>query len=63
MNNYLRVTNGIWKKKKIFGRTDEINIFVDFYKEKAEEIEKNHVRSLDIIENLFECLKRINNNS
>ena len=29
MNNYLRVTNGIWKKKKnFFGRTDEIFMLI-----------------------------------
>jgi len=30
------------RKKIIFGITDEIDIYVDFYKEKAEE--KNHAR-------------------
>ena len=45
-------------RKKIIDITDE-DIFVDIYKEKAEELEKNHARRLDIIE----CLKRIHNNS
>ena len=45
---------GFGTKKKI-GRTDEIDIIVDYYKEKAEELMQNG----NVVENWFECLKKI----
>ena len=50
LNNYLRIINGIWGQKKKLARSDEIDINVVYYKEKAEELIQNSGDHNDLVE-------------
>ncbi|ORX73417.1 hypothetical protein BCR32DRAFT_285678 [Anaeromyces robustus] len=53
----------IWsKKRKIFRRTDQINILIGMYKEAKSNLINNECNRNEIIELWFECLNILNSN-
>ncbi|ORX73428.1 hypothetical protein BCR32DRAFT_285656 [Anaeromyces robustus] len=62
-NDYQRRNEGIWsKKRKIFRRTDQINILIGMYKEAESNLINNECNRNEIIELWFECLNILNSN-
>ena len=52
---------GIWqKRKKIFGRTDEIDILIDYYKDLESEYLENERPRNDIIDLWMKYLIKLN---
>ena len=49
------------KEKKIFGRTDEIDILIDYYKDLESEYLENERPRNDIIDLWMKCLIKLNN--
>ena len=47
------------KEKKFSGRTDEIDIYIVYYMEKAEELLNYNAEMYDLVELWYECLKII----
>jgi len=61
-DDYDRRIGGIWqKRKKIFGRTDEIDILIDYYKDLESEYLENERPRNDIIDLWMKCLIKLNN--
>ena len=61
-DDYDRRIGGIWqKRKKIFGRTDEIDILIDYYKDLESEYLENKRPRNDIIDLWMKCLIKLNN--
>ncbi|KAG4084293.1 hypothetical protein H8356DRAFT_1436287 [Neocallimastix lanati (nom. inval.)] len=61
-NNASESYNRIWRKKsRISERVDDINIFVEYYKNMEAELKNIGCSKNDIIENWFNCLIRLNN--
>ena len=61
-SDYSRRIGGIWKKrKKVLGRTDEIDILIGYYKDLEAELIENGKDRNNIIELWFKCLKKLNN--
>ncbi len=48
---------GILKKK--FGRSDEKDIIFNFYKEQIDEMKKNNASENEIINEWYNCLKKL----
>ncbi|ORX76116.1 hypothetical protein BCR32DRAFT_248991 [Anaeromyces robustus] len=62
-NDYQRRNEGILsKKRKIFRRTDQINILIGMYKEAESNLINNECDRNEIIELWFECLNILNSN-
>ena len=60
-DDYDRRIGGIWqKRKKIFGRTDEIDILIDYYKDLESEYLENERPRNDIIDLWMKCLIKLN---
>ena len=61
-DDYARKIGGIWqKRKKIFGRTDEIDILIEYYKDLESEYLENESPRNDIIDLWRKCLIKLNN--
>ena len=60
-DDYARRIGGIWQKKKIFGRTDEIDILIVYYKDLESEYLENERPRNDIIDLWMKCLIKLNN--
>lgn len=59
-NDYERRTGGIWQKK-IFGRTDEIDILIEYFKGMETEYIQNGSTRNDKIVLWIKCLIKLNN--
>ena len=57
----IRLTTGIWtsKIKIIFGRSDEKDIIVRYFEDKINDLKENNSSNDKIIEEWFNCLKRL----
>ena len=61
-NDYERRIAGIWKKRKsIYGRTDEIDILINYYKDLEKELNENDTDRNELIELWYKCLIKLNN--
>jgi len=60
-NNYKRKIEGVWKKKRILTKTNEINDFIKKYKKKKEsELIDIKCDKNDIIDLWYKCLIELN---
>ena len=57
----IRLTTGIWtsKRKIIFGRSDEKDLIVRYFEDKINDLKENNSSDDTIIEEWFNCLKRL----
>ena len=56
-----KLLTGLWPKKfkKGSGRTDEIDIYINYYKEKIAEMKANNSTKNEVILEWFKCLNKI----
>ena len=59
-NNYKRKIEGVWKKKRIVTKTDEINDLIIKYKKKESKLIDKKCNKNDIIDLWYKCLLELN---